>query len=309
VPHSCGHRRGPPGQHHESQPWLERPLQKWVPGTYFLLTFTRPAELSALAFGHQRTLYTLMSPCAWQTVPSFAHHDKPRQGEPGAIAVRQTHSRALDDHPHAHWAVPAAAIDAEKRRWRTQKGYLFNHKALAKVFRAKRLAAIAAEGLAWPPRGPEQGVVDGKGVGSGAKALGYLGRYRYRGVIREKDILSGEKGPVTFRYPNAKTQRTEIRTVSGARFLGLILPHVLPKGFRRARHFGFRHPHSKRRLAWLQYLRGLDGQGALAWIKPRPRRSCPGCGGDMKMIKTRLSLPLSGAPLVPIGDRAGASAR
>lgn len=231
VPHSCGHRSCPHCQHHESQQWLERQLQKLVPGTYFLLTFTLPAELRALAFSHQRTLYTLLIQCAWQTVQSFAHNDKQLQGEPGAIAVLHTHSRALDYHPHTHLVVPAAAIDAEKRLWRTKKGkkgYLFNHKALAKVFRAKLLAAIAAEGLALPPRCPENWVVDCKCVGSGEKALAYLGRYLYRGVIREKDILACENGQVTFRYKNAKTKRTETRTVSGAKFLWLILQHVLP---------------------------------------------------------------------------------
>ena len=40
VPHSCGHRLCPHCQHHESQQWLERQLQKHVPAEYFLLTFT-----------------------------------------------------------------------------------------------------------------------------------------------------------------------------------------------------------------------------------------------------------------------------
>jgi hypothetical protein len=313
VPHSCGHRSCPHCQHHESQQWLERQLQKLVPSTYFLLTFTLPAELRALAFSRQRTLYTLMIQCAWQCIQSFAQNDKQLQGTPGAIAVLHTHSRALDYHPHVHLAVPAAAIDAEKRLWRTKKSkgkrrYLFNHKALAKVFRAKLLAAIAAEGLALPARYPEKWVVDCKCVGSGEKALVYLGRYLYRGVIREKDILSCENGQVTFRYKNAKTKRTETRTVSGARFLWLILQHVLPKGFRRARNFGFLHPNSKRPIALLQYLLGLDLKRALAWIKPRTRLSCPCCGGEMKIIKTRISPSLSGPPAVPIGDTAGASA-
>ena len=121
VPHSCGHRSGPHCQHHESQQWLERQLQRLVPGTYFLVTFTLPAAFRALAFAHQSTLYTLMIQCAWQTVNSFAHNDKPLQATPGAIAVLHTHSRALDYHPHVHWVVPAAAINAKKRRWRTKK--------------------------------------------------------------------------------------------------------------------------------------------------------------------------------------------
>jgi hypothetical protein len=186
--------------------------------------------------------------------PPNTDNDKQLQGTPGAIAVLHTHSRRLDFHPHRHLVMPAAAIDAEKRLWRTNKakgqdGYLFNHKALAKVFRAKLLAAIADEGLALPARYPEQWVVDCKCVGTGEKALIYLGRYLYRGVIQEKDILTCENAQVSFRYQNAKSKRTEIRTVSGAQFLWLILQHVLPKGFRQARNFGFLHPNSKRLIA------------------------------------------------------------
>ena len=42
--------------------------------------------------------------------------------------------------------MPAATIDEEKKQWQTKKGYLFNGKALAKVFRAKMLDAITNEG-------------------------------------------------------------------------------------------------------------------------------------------------------------------
>jgi hypothetical protein len=65
--------------------------------------------------------------------------------------------------------------------------YLFTHKALAKVFRTKLLAALAAAGLALPERYPEAWVVDCKAVRSGESALIYLVRYLYRGVLAEKD--------------------------------------------------------------------------------------------------------------------------
>ena len=309
VPHSCGHRSCPHCQNHESQQWLERQLQRLVPGTYFLVTFTLPPALRALAFGEQRTLYTLMIQCAWQTLNSFAHNDKQLQGTPGAIAVLHTHSRRLGYHPHVHLVVPAAAVDAKNRLWRTKRSkgkrrYLFNHKALAKVFRAKLLDAITAEGLPLPARYAEKWVVDCKCVGSGEKALVYLGRYLYRGVIREQDILACENGQVTFRYKDAKSGRIETRTVSGAKFLWLILQHVLPKGFRRARNFGFLHPNSKRLIALLQVLFGLDATRALARIKPRPALACPCCGGEMKIVKTRIIPSLSHPPPVPIADAA-----
>ncbi len=298
MPHSCGHRNCPHCQNFESQHWLEHQLQKRVPAEYFLLTFTLPAELRSLAWRHQRTLYALMLQCAWETVRSFSLNDKQLQGVAGAIAVLHTHSRRLDFHPHVHLVMPGAAIDGPNRLWRTKGGktqknknkkpYLFSHKALAKVFRAKLLNAITDEGLALPVSYPKKWVVHCKPVGTGEKALVYLGRYLYRGVIQEKDIVSCKDGEVTFRYKDSGTKKWVFRTVSGARFLWLVLYHVLPKGFRRARNFGFLHPNSKRLIRLLQWLVGLDPTHARARVKKRPLFVCPCCGAKMKIIETRL---------------------
>lgn len=293
VPHSCGHRSCPHCQQHESQQWLERQLQKQVPAEYFLLTFTLPNELRALAWQQQRTLYDLLIRCSWETVKAFTQNDPQLHGNAGAIAVLHTHSRRLDYHPHVHLVMPAAAIDADERLWRTKTGkanksYLFNHKALAKVFRAKLLEAIREAGLTLPDRYPEKWVVDVKSVGRGDKALVYLGRYLYKGVIQEKDIIACRDGQVTFRYRDSKTRQMRTRTLPGAQFLWLILRHVLPNGFRRARNFGFLHPNSKRLIRLLQYLLSVNPNQALAWLRKRPGLKCQCCGGDMKIVKTQM---------------------
>jgi len=303
VPHSCGHRNCPHCQAHESQQWLERQLKKQVPADYFLVTFTLPAQFRPLALSHRRAIFDLMLRLSWDTLKTFSQNDKQLQGVPGAIAVLHTHSRRLDFHPHVHVVIPAGAIDREKRLWRTKKGkkpFLFKHKALAKVFRARMLEAITQAGLALPAKHPEKWVVDCKHVGSGEKALIYLGRYLYRGVIQEKDIISCEKGYVTFRYQNSKTKQTEYKTVTGEQFLWLILQHVLPKGFRRARNFGFLHPNSKRLIQLLQLICNLDPNRALAWFRKQPPMKCTCCGGLMTITKTRIrSLFPHGASLVP----------
>lgn len=295
VPHSCGHRNCPHCQHHESQQWLERQLRRQVPASYFLLTFTLPAELRDLAWRHQRTLYAILFDCAWAVVNTFSQNDKHLQGRPGAVAVLHTHSRRLDFHPHVHLAMPAAALDTQTRRWRTKRrggkegcGYLFNHRALAKVFRAKVLAALSQAGLALPTGVPAQWVVDCKGVGDGEKALVYLGRYLYRGVIQERDILSCDNGQVRFRYRDSKTGKSAVRTVSGAAFLRLILQHVLPKGFRRARNFGFLHPNSKGLIALLQVVLKVVPGASLEWMKPRPPFLCVCCGAPMRVLRRRI---------------------
>lgn len=304
VPHSCGHRHCPHCQHHDSQQWLQRQLQRQVPAAYFLLTFTLPAEFRALAWAHQQRLYDLLIGCAWQSVHTFSRNHRQLQGTPGAIAVLHTNTRRLDYHPHVHLVMPAAAIDADRKRWRTQRSgrakarYLFNHKALAKVFRAKMLAGIAAAGLALPPRHPSTWVVDCKSVGSGEKALVYLGRYLYRGVIREQDIVACGDGQVSFRYRDAKIGRVEHRTVCGAHFLWLVLQHVLPKGFRRARNFGFLHPNSKRLIALLHVLLKFAPPSLPATIRQRAPVLCACCGAVMTLLRTRLPpLFCAGTPL------------
>jgi len=163
VPHSCGHRHCPQCQHHDSQAWLEKQVQRLVPADYFLLTFTIPAEFRALARGAQKTVYDLLIRVGWQTVQSFAHNDRHLQGEAGAIAVLHTHTRQLEYHPHVHFVVLAAAIDERNRLWRRKQSaklYLFNHKALAKVFRGKLLAGLAAAGLPLPVCAVKNWVVD-----------------------------------------------------------------------------------------------------------------------------------------------------
>jgi len=73
-------------------------------------------------------------------------------------------------------------------------------------------------------------------------------------------------------YQNSETKQTEYKTVTGEAFLWLIFRHILPKGFRRARNFGFLHPNSKQLIQILQLICKLDPNRALAWIKKRPPR-------------------------------------
>ena len=293
VPHSCGHRLCPHCQHHESQQWLERQMRRLVPADYFLLTFTLPAEFRGLAAAHADVVLDLLMRCAWDTVHRFSQNDRQLQGMPGAIAVLHTHSRRLDFHPHVHLVVPAAAVDAAKQRWRRKRRgkngtYLFNEKAMAKVFRAKLLAAIAAAGIPLPARYPQEWVAHVKSVGSGEKALVYLGRYLYRGVIREADILSCDNGRVSFRYRNADTGKMEKRSLAGADFLWLIVQHVLPKGFRRARNFGFLHANCKRLIGLLHLLLKFDPSRFTPPRKERPPMLCVCCGAVMAIVRTRI---------------------
>ncbi len=87
VPHSCGHRLCPHCQHHESQQWLERQMQRLVPADYFLLTFTLPAEWRGLAAAHADVVFDSLMRCAWETVHRFSQNDRQLQGTPQSSQV------------------------------------------------------------------------------------------------------------------------------------------------------------------------------------------------------------------------------
>lgn len=294
IPHSCGHRNCPHCQHHESQQWIENQLNKLVPAKYYMVTFTLPWQFRQVIWENQREMYALFFSCVKKVLTTFTKNDKKLQGEPGLMMILHTNSRELTFHPHIHVVMPAASIDKKKKRWRVKSSkYLFDHKALAIVFRAILLKEMDTYNLPIPKQYPKKWVVDCKSVGKGEKAIIYLGKYLYKGVIQEKDILKNENGNITYRFINSKTQKYQIKTVSGEDFLWLLLQHILPKGFRRVRNFGFLNSRSKQLIKLLQYLLKLNPADFLKKLKQRPKIRCRSCGSPMEIIQTMIEyLPL-----------------
>jgi hypothetical protein len=169
-------------------------------------------------------------------------------------------------------------------------GYLFSQTALATVFAAKFKAALARAGLPVPSELiaelPKHWVVDCKAVGDGQAALRYLGRYLYRGVIQEADILGCQDGQVRYRWRDAKSGKQATRSLPGADFLWLLLQHVLPRGLQRTRNFGFLHHNSRRLLGLLQLTQGVPV------LPPQPPPERPvwrcACGQPMRILRRRM---------------------
>jgi len=285
-PLSCGHRSCPQCQNHEVNQWIDRQQAKLLPVPYFMVTFTLPRELRPLAWNHQKTVYSILFSCAANTLKDFGLNPKNLGAEIGLTMVLHTNSRKLDYHPHVHAVVPGGGVDKKKRQWKKKKSkYLFNLKAMAKVFRARFLTALNEAKLSIPRSVPGEWVVDCSQVGKGISALKYLSRYLYRGVISEKNIILNQNGQITFRYIESKTGKTQYRTLKGEDFLFLILQHVLPKGFRRVRDYGFLHSNAKKLLVVVQLILRVF----LNVIKERPRPvfKCSCCQTPMIILGFR----------------------
>lgn len=287
-PLSCGHRSCPKCQNHEASQWIDRQQEKLLPVLYFMMTFTLPYELRSLTWHHQKMVYSLLFICISSTLKDFGLNPKNLGAEIGMTMVLHTHSRRLDFHPHVHVVVPGGGVDKHKRQWKKKKGqYLFNGFALAKVFRARFLMALKNAELPIPKNVPRKWVVDCDHVGKGITALKYLSRYLYRGVISEKNIISNQNGRVTFKYIESKTGNTRYRTLKGEDFLKLILQHVLPKGFRRVRDYGFLHGNAKKLLFLVQLILHVAIKGIEQ--RSRPAFKCPCCKASMVVLGFRLN--------------------
>jgi hypothetical protein len=107
----------------------------------------------------------------------------------------------------------------------------------------------------------------------------YLSRYLYRGVLSETNLVSHRDGSVTFPYTDSRTGTTQHRTLKGEDFLWLLLQHVLPKGVRRVRDYGFLHGNAKKLLALVQWV--LQLIVTALELPRRPPFLCPHCKTPM----------------------------
>lgn len=282
-PQSCGHRNCPQCQNYEVSKWLDRQLAKLLPVNYFMVTFTLPYELRTYAWLNQKVIYNILFTTVSSTLKDFGLNPKQLGANIGMTAILHTHSRPLDYHPHIHVIVPGGGVDKAKKQWKKKKThYLFNEFVLASVFRARFLSAMKTEGLSIPNHLPHKWTVDCKHVGKGKPALQYLSRYLYRGVISEKNIVANQDGKVTFRYVEGKTKKTKYRTLKGEDFLWLVLKHVLPKGFRRVRDYGFLHGNAKKLLSLVQLV--LKVMIADGTPRQKPVFKCPKCQSPMYIL-------------------------
>ncbi|MFV2044856.1 MAG: transposase, partial [Anaerolineales bacterium] len=107
-----------------------------MPVEYFMVTFTLPRQLRSVAWCNQAVMSNLLFAVGISTLKDFGLNPDNLDAELGMTAVLHTHSRRLDHHPHVHIIVPGGGVDQARRQWKKKKDkYLFNERAVAKVFR------------------------------------------------------------------------------------------------------------------------------------------------------------------------------
>jgi hypothetical protein len=308
--HSCRNRHCPTCQQDQGQLWLAKQQELLLPVPYFLVTFTLPSQLRALARQNQRCIYTLLFRSSAMALQQVAADPRFLGGQIGMVGVLQTWTRDLRYHPHIHYLVPAGALDPAGAQWLPAKGrFLVHVKPLAKLFRGKVRAGLQQLHLAGglPDKMWSQPwVVDCRPVGSGQAALKYLAPYIFRVALSNNRLVDVANDQVTFRYRVAATKKTTTCTLSAGSFIGRFLQHILPKGFVKVRYYGLFRPSNRRLLAQVRDM--LCGEllgcpvsakaGVVVATAPAVHGPlappCPTCGAVMHLSATLL--PTSRSP-------------
>lgn len=299
VNRSCGNRHCPQCQAHKTRAWLDRQLERKLPGPHFLITFTVPEELRAFLRSHQRAGYGALFEASAGATKKLARDLRFIGSDlPGFTGVLHTWGRQLQFHPHVHYIVPAGGLSADRDRWLPSRADFFLPvRALSPIYRARFRERMRRVGLLAeidPAVWSTDWNVHCEPAGDGSTAFRYLASYVFRVAISDRRIVSfsPEERTVRFRYRARDTGVERPVTLEAFEFLRRFLEHVLPWGFMKVRHFGFLSPNCTVPLEQVRALIERDTGRSAATEAPqppeRPAYFCPDCGAALALVRTIL---------------------
>jgi len=164
---------------------------------------------------------------------------------------------------------------------------------LRAAFRRKfqeKLAALTASGRTLPavPKAvwEKDWGVHLQPFGSGERAIQYLGAYVSRTAIGDSRIVGLTDNSVSFRWKDrAHGGVSRIETLPGIDFVRRYLQHVLPRGMKAIRYFGFCHPAAKAKRLRIAGATGCPPPATPAEKPDAPPRPCPCCGKPMVRLR------------------------
>ncbi len=292
--HSCKNRHCPKCGNDQANQWLAEQQKLLLPVPYFLVTFTLPAELRALARSNQKLLYNLLFRASSQALLLLAQDPRFVGGRLGMLGVLHTWTRQLRYHPHVHYIVSGGGLSNDGN-WRSSRAnFLVPAKALSPIFCAKfrdelkKSALFAAvDRRVWK----KDWVVDCQPVGSGVAAFKYLAPYIFRVALSNNRLRSLENGNLTFSYQESATDQVKSCTLPAEKFISRFLQHLLPPRFIKVRYYGLLSPSNRQLLQQSrQLLSATTGEpnnahsATLKTTAPPAPLSCPLCRAPLTLL-------------------------
>src|SRR5207245_3694034 len=147
--HSCRNRSCPKCHQAQTERWIEKQRGRLPVVSYFLVTFTLPAQLRPLARSHPKKIYSLLMKAAADALQKLAADPQYLGGRLGILSVLHTWTRAMLFHPHVHMLVTAGGLSSDHSSWIEPKHrqFLVAVEALSVIFPAKMCAGLKKAGM------------------------------------------------------------------------------------------------------------------------------------------------------------------
>jgi len=315
---SCRDRHCPKCQGLARAQWLADRKADLLPAPYFHVVFTVPAPIRAMALQNKAIVYDILLKAAADTIRIIGADPQYLGAETGMIAILHTWGQTLTHHPHAHFVVPGGGLAPDGRWIGCRPKFFLPVPVLSRLYRRLflerlevafdaghlrffgqlvRLVKPATFARYLQPLRKLDWVVYAKRPFAGAQqVLDYLGRYTHRVAIANSRLLSCENGCVRFRWKDYRAgNKSKVMMLDAHEFIRRFLLHVLPKGFRRIRHFGFlanacrANKLARIRVALqapepVQPAQSADFRERYATLTGHRIDLCPVCGGHMSEI-------------------------
>jgi len=257
---SCGDRHCPACLGPRQAQWSEQVCGRLPDCPHFHVVFTVPEEFHDFFEGNYRIAAGALFGAAAETLKCFQKNNWEMEG--GFFGVLHTWGSALNWHPHLHVLVSGGGVCRRTGRWKQARpDYLFAVRALSKVFRAimlRRVEALDGEASIRWPAGLESvearrdwrvklatrnwNIFSKPTLGNTRAVVRYLARYTSRIAMSNARIsqVDEERRRVRFRWKNYREGgRREEREMPAKNFVRAFVRHLVPKGLRRIRYYGW----------------------------------------------------------------------
>jgi hypothetical protein len=288
--------------------WVSQVSQMLHDGIIYRHTvLTIPAMLRNTFYHNAKTVLSAFMRCGVQCLDDFYSHLSGHTLKGGYIVVLHTHGRNGQYNPHLHLIATNGGWDAQTERW-VHLDYV-PYEMLNKKWQWHALTMLR-QTMATPavtrlvdacyrryPHGFIAQVQKGDVPARYHTLATYLAKYVVTPPISVRRIDRYDGHRVIYHYRSHHSERVERETVDAYTFIGRMVQHVVPKGFKRVRYYGVQatktfaklKPLIQAALAKVQYV----VKGAMKIIAPMTYRQryhqssgrdplrCPHCSGDM----------------------------
>ncbi len=245
---------------------------------YRHLVLTVPEGLRVWFYRYPAEMYEGLIKIAAEMMNDAASTAKGREIELGYIVVLQTAGREANYNPHLHIIMTDGGLDKEDK-WQ-KLGYIpysILHKkwqyyllGMVKGVLGEKEEVVRLVDEMWKkyPKGLVAHLKE-KAVPKVAGLARYVAKYVVSPPMSLSRIISYEResGKVKYWYEDHQKGRQEVE-VSRKQFIGRMVQHILPKGFKRVRYYGLQATCKLKKVAVIlkEALKGVV-QGVFNWFE------------------------------------------